>query len=208
MRHIKWEWLDAVLMSHINLEQSSLAIISNENGQASKWQQRGFEPGLLRLRVCQSAAELLQRAISETKSCRISEEWQVNKRSIIWNEYWSPHNDKPELVYDWAISLSCLTWGVHFVSWTLVSGCTTCNQSITNFACIYRNNSYSIYTTSFIRVQISLNFYTGMLVNLTSQQKNCWYLLWFNVILITPAQLGITDCRRSWNAECNVPRIR
>ena len=49
-----------------------------------------------------------------------------------------------ELVYDWATSVSRLTWGVHFVSWTLASGCTTCNQSVTNVACICRNNSYSI----------------------------------------------------------------
>ena len=45
-------------------------------------------------------------------------------------------------------SVSRLTWGVHFVSWTLPSGCTTCNQSVTNVACICRNNSYSIYIVS------------------------------------------------------------
>ena len=44
-----------------------------------------------------------------------------------------------------ATSLSRLTWDVHFVSWTLASGCITCNQSATNVACVCRNNSYSIY---------------------------------------------------------------
>ena len=44
-----------------------------------------------------------------------------------------------------ATSLSRLTWGVHFVLWTLASGCITCNQSVTNVACICRNNSYSMY---------------------------------------------------------------
>ena len=34
--------------------------------------------------------------------------------------------------------------GRPFVSWTLVSGGITCNRGVTNCACLYQNNSYSI----------------------------------------------------------------
>ena len=52
-------------------------------------------------------------------------------RAIIWLSY-----------VTWAFNVGRPFW---FMVGRLVTGCTTCHQSVTDSACIYRNKSYSIY---------------------------------------------------------------
>ena len=92
----------------------------------------------------------------DIRSARINRRHQLNNYPVVHNYchgycaisqsrvYARMLRARPTRLRHRAKSVSRLTWGVHFVSWTLASGCTTCNQSVTNVACICRYNSYSI----------------------------------------------------------------
>ena len=102
--------------------------------------------------ICASVRKSWRNIIVTSRSCAVTSLFRhllyatLFKKTRLGSQAltaWIGCITRAELLHDWATSFCRLTWGVHFVSWTLAICCTTCNLSVTNVACKCRNNSYT-----------------------------------------------------------------